>query len=464
MTPERIRTHRGIWREPMMWIGFCVATLHFVSIMIHAANPGVPTLGPSYDVGKFFTEKPLDGLRPYFLFVHNPQLTGLAYFAPQDLCFSMFFFFFMIKGVMLFYRVAGLQEPSGFPFFWEQAAGAFTGIALYYAWAGRDYISGVLRNIWSSVEKRDLRFVDPDAPFSYRFAFVGAIVGYIFLSMWYIAAGMTWWIPFVFFAMIILFATIFTRGRAEAGIGSLASSPFWQASRQIKSFLGTRALVPNGDYTNVAMLGSLIFLHFSNFPQNMTFQIEGLKIAGDANLNKRRMAQMMMFAAVLGIAVLFVMMLSAHYQWGGITLGTATGTSGGYHVSITQRELAEVSDIIDGNHLTPDWNRNGYTLGALLFTLLLVGIRMRYLRFPLHPLGYVMTTPYGYAYWGPFMLAWGIKWVILRLGGIKLYNNLIPFFIGLIIGQTFSISIIWQAVAHFMSDQWMAMADPLVYF
>ena len=45
----------------------------------------------SSDFGLFFTEKPLDALQPFFLFVHNPFLMGLAYFAPRDLCFSMFF-------------------------------------------------------------------------------------------------------------------------------------------------------------------------------------------------------------------------------------------------------------------------------------------------------------------------------------------------------------------------------------
>jgi hypothetical protein len=464
LTPERIRPRKTIWHEPLMWVGFTLTTLHFVSIMMHAANPSIPTMGPRYDFGQFFTEKPWDGLRPYFFFIHNPALMGLAYFAPQDLCFSMFFFFFMIKGVMLFYRVAGFQNPSGFPFFWEQAAGAFVGIAIYYLWAGREYFVKIWRSVWGGWNALGAAPPDPEAPFSYRFAALGALAGFIFLCAWYIAAGMTWWVVIVFFALIVLFATVFTRGRAESGVASTASSPFWQASRQIKSFLGTRMLSPNNDYTNVTMLGSLIFLHFSSYPQTMTYQIEGLKLSSDAKMNNRHMANLMLLAVIVGIVVTMWAMIGAHYQWGGITLGTARGVSGGYHVSITLRELREVSSIIDGNHLDKDWNRNGYTIGALLLTLVLVAIRVRFLRFPLHPLGYVMTTPYGYAYWGPFFASWAMKWVILRLGGMRLYNALVPLFIGLVLGQIFSISIVWQITSLFMNEEWRGLADPLNYF
>ncbi len=463
LTPTAKTSETTIWRQPLMWIGFGIVTVHFITIMLHASNPSVPTLGPRYDVGQFFTEYPLDALSRYFLFVHNPQLVGLAYFAPQDICFSMFFFFFLIKLLMLFYRVTGLHEPAGFPFFWEMAAGAFVGIAIYYAWSGREYFAKLWRNIIGGPDALGAAPPDPVAPFSYRLAAIGAVAGFIFLCAWYITAGMSWWIPPIFFGLIILFATIFTRGRAEAGIGSLASYPFWQASRQIKSFLGTERLAPGGDFTNLSMLASLIFLHFGNFPETMTFQIEGLKISEDARLNTKGLTRLMSVALVLCVVAMMWFSINAFYEWGGNTLAGGV-TEGGYAVRITLQQLTDVSGIIDGNHRPPDASRNAFTIGALLFTLLLVMIRVRWLRFPLHPLGWVMTLPYGYAYWGPFFAAWLIKWGILKFGGMRMYNALIPFFIGLIVGQIFSLSILWQVVALFMPDRWRTLADPLSYF
>ncbi len=465
LSPERMRPRKTIWHEPLMWAGAGLVTIHFITIMLHAANPGVPTLGPSFNVGQFFTEKPLDAFARYFLFVHNPSLIGLAYFAPQDLCFSMFFFFFMVKLLIFFYRVTGLNEPSGFPFFWEQAAGAFVGIAVYYVWAGREYIARVWRRVALGPNVRGAAPADPDSPFSYRFAAIGAVLGFAFLCAWYIAAGMTWWVAVVFFALIVLFATIFTRGRAEAGIGSLSSFPFWQASRQMKSFLGSRALAPDNNFKNLSLLASLIFLHFADYPETMTYQIEGMKISNDAGLRSRQMAGLMILAVAVGVAAMLWVSVNAYYTWGGNSMGLGGGvTQGGYEVRITQVELNEVGDMMNGNHQAPDWNRNGYTIAAFALTLLLVTIRVRYLRFPLHPLGLVMSLPYGYAYWGPFLSAWAMKWVILKVGGIRLYNNLVPFFVGMIVGQIFSVSVLWQVVALFMSDRWRTMADPINYF
>jgi len=71
---------------------------------------------------------------------------------------------------------------------------------------------------------------------------------------------------------------------------------------------------------------------------------------------------------------------------------------------------------MDGNKLAPNWAHNGYTIAAFCFTLLLVVIRNRFPRSPFHPLGFVMTTSYGYAYWGPFFAVWLVKAIILRLG------------------------------------------------
>ena len=461
----RLRPRTSVWAEPLMWVGFGVSLLHFLSIMIHALNPGVPTLGTHFDVGRLFTEKPLDALRPLSLFIYNPALAGLAYFAPQDLCFSMWFFFlFYFKPIRLFYRVAGLRPPSGFPFYWEQSAGAFVAIALFYAWAARGY----LKQVWRSAtegsslagEREERGWADP---LTARTALIGAGCGLVALCLWYILAGMTWWVAVVFFVLIVLFATIFTRGRAESGVASTASFPFWQASRQLKSFLGTRRLMHGGSYSNLTLLGSLIFLHFGTFPEGMTFQIESLRLAEQVRVKTRHMTALIMGAMLLGLVVTFHIFLSTSYEWGTNVLQGGT-TQGGYHVSIARREYAEVSSIVDGNHLAPDWNRNGFTVAAFAFTLVLVAVRTVYPRSPFHPLGFVMTTSYGYAYWGSFLSIWAIKAIILRVGGVRLYHRLTPIFVGLVLGQILALSVIWPTFAHFASDEWKKLADPLIYF
>jgi len=461
----RLRPRKTVWGEPLMWVGFAISMLHFLSIMLHGLNPGVPTLGTNFDVGKLFTEKPLDALRPLSLFIYNPSLAGFAYFAPQDLCFSMWFFFlFWFKPIALIYRIAGLQPAPGFPFYWEQSAGAFIAIALFYAWAAR----GFLKRVWQAAlsgeplakEGEPNRFADHLTP---RVALLGGACGFVSLCIFYNLAGMSWWVATLFFAMIILFATIFTRGRAESGVSYTSSFPFWQASRQLKSFLGSAPLMPGGSYSNLVHLGSLIFLHFGDYPECMTYQMESLKLGEEVRVKTSHMSAIIMGAMLVGLIVVFQTFLSQAYGWGMNTLQGGT-TQGGYHVSISRAEWDEISSVAEGTALLPDWNRNGFTIGAFGFTLLLVALRQVFPRSPFHPLGFVMTTSYGYAYWGSFLAIWAVKSVILRLGGVRLYHQLTPVFVGLVLGQIFALSAIWPLFAAFAGDDWKALADPLIYF
>lgn len=461
----RLRPKRTIWTEPLMWVGFAVSFLHFLSIMLHASNPSFPSLGTHYDVGKLFTERPLDAMRPLFLFVYNPTLTGLGYFAPQDLTFSMWFFFvFYFKPLALFYRVSGLNEPSGFPFYWEQCAGAFVAIAIFYVWSGRSYLRQVLMAAWKGTwlpgEPRENKWADP---LSYRLAVGAVICGFVALCLFYVLAGMSWWVAAIFFFLIILFAVIFTRGRAESGVASLSSFPFWQASRQLKSFLGSAPLMYGDSYSNLSLLGSLIYLHFGDYPEGMTYQIESLKLGEEARVKTSHMTWVIMGSMLTGLLVHYYMFLTTAYGWGANTLSGGT-TAGGYAVSIARQEWMEVSNIAGGNPLEPDWNRNGFTIAGFAITLLLVLIRAQFPRSPFHPLGFVMTLSYGYAYWGSFLVIWLVKGVILRLGGVRLYHRLTPVFVGLVMGQIFALSIVWPMWAAFSPDEWKTRADPLIYF
>ena len=75
-------------------------------------------------------------------------------------------------------------------------------------------------------------------------------------------------------------------------------------------------------------------------------------------------------------------------------------------------------------------------------TLLLGTLRLRFPWWPLHPVGFTV----GYVY--PVrvtaftvFLVWAFKSLVLRVGGIGLYRNLQPFFLGLLIGYTLGVGV-----------------------
>jgi hypothetical protein len=65
------------------------------------------------------------------------------------------------------------------------------------------------------------------------------------------------------------------------------------------------------------------------------------------------------------------------------------------------------------------------------------------LRFPLHPLGFAMVTSYGEPLWGPFLLVWSVKSLVLRVGGMRAYRRGIPFFLGIVLGHFFVAGLVW---------------------
>lgn len=136
-----------LFRDPLLWVGFSLSSLHYLLFMLQARNPSLPVIPVHLELGTLFTEKPLDALAPFFFYEFSYWVIGLAYFAPQDLCFSIPFFFFLIKGMMLLYRIVGWVQPPGFPFFWEQSFGAFLAMGLFYLWAWRHFLKRRLQQV-----------------------------------------------------------------------------------------------------------------------------------------------------------------------------------------------------------------------------------------------------------------------------------------------------------------------------
>jgi hypothetical protein len=92
-------------------------------------------------------------------------------------------------------------------------------------------------------------------------------------------------------------------------------------------------------------------------------------------------------------------------------------------------------------------------------TALLVWLRQSAAWWPLPPIGYVVAGNWGMQeVWCPFFVAWVIKVATLRGGGIRLYRALLPFFLGLLLGD-FLVPMAW-AVVGLLTGQQMYLSYP----
>src|SRR5207302_7423881 len=73
----------------------------------------------------------------------------------------------------------------------------------------------------------------------------------------------------------------------------------------------------------------------------------------------------------------------------------------------------------------------GFLTASLLFLM-----RLNFFWWPFHPIGYAISGSWSInLVWMPLFIAWLLKLIVLRYGGLRLYRAAVPFFLGLTLGQ-----------------------------
>jgi hypothetical protein len=173
--------------------------------------------------------------------------------------------------------------------------------------------------------------------------------------------------------------------------------------------------------------------------------------ANAAKLNEvggrpRAMAWAMGLAVVAGFIITLYFVLYLCYQYGAGNFRSwyfaAGGGAGGMAFDGVIRQL--------NNPVDTDWNKLMYFGIGLLVYSFFSFCQYRFYWWPLHPVGLVLAPLWMVRHIVlSIFVAWALKAVILRYGGIGLYRGARPFFIGLIagfflgVGVSFAVDVIW---------------------
>jgi hypothetical protein len=80
-------------------------------------------------------------------------------------------------------------------------------------------------------------------------------------------------------------------------------------------------------------------------------------------------------------------------------------------------------------------------------TAWLAAMRVRYVGWPFHPLGYALSASWtSMVFWFPMFVAWIVKSLVVRYGGMRLFAKLRPLFLGMIFGE-FTSAVVWTLAA-----------------
>lgn len=425
----------GFFGNPLMWIGFTLGCIFNIGNILKAWNPALPALGQTYDIGRLFTERPLSAIQPLSI-AWRPENIGLGYLVSTEITFSVWVFYLALRVLNVAVTGAG-YEISGFPFDREQSFGAYLALGLFLVFVARHQLRDLIVKAFSQTKVHD----DQNEPLSHRTAILMAGGGFLFMLGFAIKAGMWWWTALVFFGLVLLFALVYARARAEAGAAMVWLFPFYLHKQMMVYATGSAVYASGRDFGNLTIFSTFMFVSRGYFQSQMAYQVESSKIAQEAGLKQRTMAWWLVAAVIIGMIGASYIHLHAYYLHGANILEGGT-TQGGYRVTLARTEFEELSGFLKA-HRPPDVQRTTAGLMGAVVVVALVILRTFFLRFPLHPLGYAMVTAYGGPLWGPFLLVWIIKSVILRIGGMRAYRRGVPFFLGLVMGHFFLAGLVW---------------------
>jgi hypothetical protein len=402
---------------------------------IHNINPAVPAVNVAIDINRYFASPPWSSVGYVRAFV-SPGSVGFFYLLPVELLLSFWFFYVLAKVqdvALSALAFPPLSNPHGMcsGYLNYQTAGAYFVLVIYLGAVALPHLKAVLRRAVTDAGPRG-----EDELIPYRAAVWGLLLSLAVVAIWFHWAGMALgFAVFVLLVYVFVQAIIMARGCAEGGlpmsegsftpldIGMLAVRP---------SALGARTLTANAffDALFARDLRGLLLTAF----------LDGQKLGDDVRARRRHLLLIFMLAIIVAIPIAAMIQLWLPYRQGALGLYSfpyrANGIqffreNGAFLQGETRHTYGAIGSFAAG--------------GAIAFALSIM--RVRYVGWPFHPLGYALSASWTTTvFWFPMLIAWLVKSAIVHYGGMRFYTKVRPLFLGMIFGE-FTSAVFWTLAA-----------------
>jgi hypothetical protein len=429
----------SFWRQRLMWYGFALAAGAELINGLNFLYPSIPRLPlKRLNLAPLLTDPPWNALGETNISFY-PFIIGLTYLIPLDLSMSLWVFYLLHKAQLLFGAMVGWREIPGYPFPYQQQFGAGAAIIVVALWSSRDHLRRVWRVAWApplrSGEGSD---TDPEERRQYRQCLVTIAAGSVLIPAFMAAAGLTWWMGFVVYALYVFMGLVVSRIRCELGF-SLHQMPRMNGPQILVLSMGSQEL----GMKNVTLLGLFNSFTTNNQSHIMPHQFEGLKMADRENVRPGGIITAMAAAILIAVPATFLIYLASTYRFGAGTGHMLYGLSGYQTYGQFLQSWAH-SDTYE----RPYGMALSVTAGSFIVSYLLMMLRLRFIGWPLHPIGLAVANSNHDItdVWVPVLFASVLKGVILRYSGLRGYRHLLPFFLGIILGDLV-MGMTWIAIA-----------------
>ena len=417
----------------VMWIGFAIGAGYGLHEMIASTTFAFPLWGREYALGNLLTEHPWSVIGGGLNIFIMPEAYGLAYFASQEVLISTAVTW---VGYCLFrVLMAAMGRQVQGTTYRDASLGSFVGFIGAALWITRRPLAQAFRMALGVRGPEDAPL-----PAAHAWLMRGAALGTLFLCAFLYWMGLPMRYVVYFVAIFLISAMGHARVRAMAGSATPWLFPHSGMTHSYVRLFGSGGIGRAGDYRPFAAAFHLRWLDRGYPHSALAGQLESYNMARRGGMHPGDMTKTLLLAIPIGLIVGWWMHLTVFYGEGGNVLGGAT-TTGGVRERYAMQDATWAVGLVNA---PVGINAGSWAAVAagLLITVGSVLLRNLFLRFPLHPAGFVIGMNHGQRFWAPFAIVWGIKGLLLHVGGVGTYRRLMPLFLGIVIGHFFFTGII----------------------
>ncbi|MBK33976.1 MAG: hypothetical protein CME26_00400 [Gemmatimonadetes bacterium] len=396
--------------------GFFTQELPRITIYDTVESKGLP-------VGRMFP--------PVYLRI-MPPVIGLTYLCNSDLLLS--FWLFRLVAILKEGVMARLGVPIGYSsatnatigqpkseLIMLESHGAMVFLAVWSVWIARHH----LKHVWQ-VARTGVRGPGDDGVMPYRVALLGFSIVTVYLLGCFMSMGLTPWMAICQLGLIYI--AYFTLAKFTAATGFAYLFPVAEKGGNVVLALGgtrgmsAREIVGMGTINSYAFFGRARIPAWPALPHYL--QLFGT----DRRRYWTPWSAILVFSATFMGSCLLIICLG--YEHAGQNLGLS-----GFVKANRETYHRMVSAVIDTDRAGFNPGKTMVWLAGVGGAWLLMVLYNRIPWWPLHPLGLAFQDSNGSEYYAfSMLLTWVAKGLIMRIGGIGMFNRARPFFFGLVVG------------------------------
>jgi len=436
---EMVRDEREgptLLRNRLTWLGFAVPALIFTLNGFHNMYPALPEVPLEFRLDKMFATPPWSNMGYTVVYVSFAAI-GFFFLLPVEITLSLWFFFVLMRAQSILAMIYGMETPGmrAYPtsvFIGYQIVGAYLVLTGYTVYIALPHLKHVAR---AAVGLENAN--DDDELLPYRTAVFGMVICFLGAALWMTMAGMTAWLALLSLAVFVfVIALVMARSTAEAGLLMTESSfrplDIYRVFAPIHT-LGKSSLAV------MMVMDTTFFIELRGLL--LTAFLDSLKIAQSARIRLRLFLPAFVGSVVIAMVVGAIFQIWLPYREGAVNMYWYS-----YYFS-NRIGLFDYEPVMRGPVDGVGWQGPFFLVVGATFTAFLAYMRYNFLWWPFHPIGYALCASWTIlVFWFPCVVAWAIKSVTIRFGGMRVYRAARPLFLGMVLGE-FATAVVWGLIS-----------------